>query len=145
MGFQYEPRIAVMEFDGPFAGLEIRAALDLPALRQIRVLKQLQRLQSLVATGDEEQAEAALREAMELFVTVTDGWNWQDADGNPLPLTADTLLTVIPGNLAFELTNKWAETVRGVPSPLVAASTSGGTSEDSPTPTPENPSENPTN
>ena len=145
MGFQYEPRIAVMELDGPFAGLEIRAALDLPAIRQIRVMKQLQRLQSLVATGDEEQAEAALREAMELFVTVTDGWNWQDADGNPLPLTADTLLTVIPGNLAFELTNKWAETVRGVPAPLVAASTSGGTSEDSPTPTPENPSENPTN
>lgn len=145
MGFQYEPRIAVMEFDGPFAGLEIRAALDLPALRQIRVMKQLQRLQLLVATGDEEQAEAALREAMELFVTVTDGWNWQDADGNPLPLTADTLLTVIPGNLAFELTNKWAETVRGVPAPLVADSPSGGTSEDSPTPTPENPSENPTN
>lgn len=145
MGFQYEPRIAVMEFDGPFAGLEIRAALDLPAIRQIRVMKQLQRLQSIVATGDEEQAEAALREAMELFVTVTDGWNWQDADGNPLPLTADTLLTVIPGNLAFKLTNKWAETVRGVPAPLVAASTSGGTSEDSPTPTPENPSESPTN
>ena len=145
MGFQYEPRIAIMEFDGPFAGLEIRAALDLPAIRQIRVMKQLQRLQSLVATGDEEQAEAALREAMELFVTVTDGWNWQDADGNPLPLTADTLLTVIPGNLAFELTNKWAETVRGVPAPLVGALTSGGTSEDSPTPTPENQSENPTN
>ena len=145
MGFQYEPRIAVMEFDGPFAGLEIRAALDLPAIRQIRVMKQLQRLQSIVATGDEEQAEAALREAMELFVTVTDGWNWQDADGNPLPLTVDTLLTVIPGNLAFELTNKWAETVRGVPAPLVAASTSGGTSEDNPTPTPENQSENPTN
>ena len=145
MGFRYEPRIAVMEFDGPFAGLEIRAALDLPALRQMRVMKQLQRLQALVATGDEEQAEAALREAMELFVTVTDGWNWEDAEGNPLPLTAETLLAVIPGNLAFELTNKWAETVRGVAAPLAGASTSGGISEDNPTPTPENQSENPTN
>lgn len=143
MGFRYEPRIAVIEFEEPFEGLQIRAALDLPAVRQLRVIKQLQKLQAITAEGDEEQAEAALREAMGLFVEVTDGWNWEDSDGNPVPLTVETLLNVIPGNLAFMLTNRWAETVRGVPGPLDETSSSGGTSQENPTQTPGSQSESP--
>lgn len=142
--FEYEPRVAVIEFDGPFAGLEIRAALDMPALRQLRLIKQLQALQAITNEGDETQAEEALRQAMELFVGVCDGWNWT-RDGEPLPLTAETLLNVIPGNLAFTLTDKWAQTVRGVSAPLVDESISPETSPDSPTPTPESSSRDSTN
>ena len=142
MGFEYEPRVVVLEFEAPFEGLEIRAPLDMPALQQMRMFKQLRKLQAIADAGDEDQAEAALREAMELFITACDGWNWT-CDGEPLPFTADSLLNVIPGNLAFALTDKWAQTVRGVAAPLVGESTSGEASEDSPTPTPENPSESP--
>lgn len=140
MGFRYEPRIAVLTFEEPFAGLEIRASLDLPAVRQLRLIKQLQRLQSITESGDEEQAEEAFREAMELFVTVTDGWNWEDDEGNPLPLTADSLINLIPGNLAFRLVDRWAETVRGVDAPLADESSSPANSPESSTPTRENPS-----
>lgn len=131
MGFRYEPRYAVITFEPPFDGLEIRASLDLPATRQMRVIRQLAALKELTNSGDEEKAEQALRESAELFVTVTDGWNYEDAGGQPLPLDAETLLNVIPGNLFFNLTSQWAATVRGagVDAPLGDESPSG---EDSP-------------
>lgn len=124
MGFRYEPRVAVLTFEPPFDGLEIRASLDLPAARILRLMRELAQLQTLAEAGD----DGAFRQAMELFVTVTDGWNWEDADGNPVPLTVDTLMNVIPGSLAFQLINRWAGTVRGVGAPLADASSSPATS-----------------
>lgn len=139
MGFKFEPRIAVITFEEPFEGLEIRASLDLPALRQMRLVKQLAALQAVTETGDEEKAEDALRQAADLFVTVTEGWNYETSDG-PLPMTADNLLNAIPGNLFFQLVSRWAETVRGVSAPLVAESPSPVDLPESPIRTPEIPS-----
>lgn len=139
MGFKFEPRIAVITFEEPFEGLEIRASLDLPALRQMRLVKQLAALQAVTEGGDEEQAEDALRQAADLFLTVTEGWNYETSDG-PLPMTADTLLNAIPGNLFFQLVSRWAETVRGVSAPLAAESPSPVDLPESPIRTPEIPS-----
>lgn len=118
MGFRYEPTIAVITFEKPFEGLEIRAPLDLPATQLLGLMKKAEALQQLAADGDEGEAEAALRQAMEMFVEVTDGWNWENPDGTPLPLTADNLMRVIPGKLAFQLVNRWRETVQGASAPL---------------------------
>lgn len=141
MGFRYEPRIAVMEFEEPFRGLEIRASLDLPAMRQMQLIRQLAALQTVVSSGDDGQADEALRQAAALFVTVTEGWNYEESDGTPMALTPENLLNVIPGNLFFQLTKRWAETVRGVSAPLAGESPSPDSSPESQTPAPESESQ----
>lgn len=137
MGFKYEPRIAIMEFEEPYRGLEVRVRLDLPATRQLAILRQLDVLRKAetgtdVAAPDRVQV---FRDQMELLISVTDGWNWEDADGSPVPMTVESLMDVIPGNLATSMLNKWAELVNGLSGPLGETSSSGETLPDNPIPT----------
>lgn len=113
-GFRVPRREALVEFEEghEYHGAEVRLRLDVP----MGLVFEFQRLGS--------DGEAALRRFGDQILL---GWNLEDDDGEPVPATADGLLTQ-PFGFANTLMTRWAEAVTGVPGPLGVPSSNGATS-----------------
>lgn len=133
MGFKVASRMAVLEFDeaSGFQGAEIRCRLDITT----EAFLQLERLK---AAADGASEEERIREMLGYFAeNILLDWNLEDEAGGPLPVSADTILSVLPPGLTMRLIPLWREAAMGGPSaPLDEPSSSGKTSEDNQTQTP---------
>lgn len=127
MGFKLTPRVAVLTFEEPFEGLEIRCRHDMPADAYFKFLADVETLQA--TEGD----QATYRAAMQMFVDdIALGWNAEDEAGASIPLTVDALVGTIPVALGMAVIPKWKESMTGVSAPLVPPSPNGNSSAEPP-------------
>lgn len=123
MGFKLTPRVAVLTFEEPFAGLEIRCRHDMPAEAYFKLVSDID------AVKDTEDGIAAYRAVMAMFAdNIAIDWNAEDEDGQPIPLTAETLTATIPIALGNAILPRWKEAMVGVATPLEPPSSDGDTS-----------------
>lgn len=129
MGFQI-PGTVVMEFDGPFAstpdkeGLKLRCRLGLPIREQFEIRRIIETI------PDDSEYEVFEKVFREWFARVKPEWNVTDDNDLPIPITADAVLALLPGELVVQIMPKWREAM-GVSGPLVGPSSSGATAPDS--------------
>lgn len=133
MGFRI-PDTVVLTFEGSFEGLEIRCRLGLPFREQAEIWQMTKGIDL------ESNTEAFLEIFRVWFDHVQPGWNVEDDAGNPVPITADAITGMLPGEILIQIMPKWREAL-GIPAPLAAPSTSGGTTGDNLTRTLANQSE----
>ncbi len=120
-GFRIPRRVAILEFDGEYAGAEIRARLDVDTETYFAI----SRLQGEVDGPNEAEN---LRQALGFFVDhIAIGWNLEDEDGTAIPMTVDGLMR-LPWALTAALIPKWREAVTTVAAPLDDASPDTGLS-----------------
>lgn len=113
MGFEIPRRYAILEFDDPYKGAEIRARLDVDTATFFAI----QKLQKSVTEDSEEDT----RRALAFFVDhAAVSWNFEQ-DGEVLPMTVDELMK-LPAALTLAIIPKWIEAASGVPAPLDEAS-----------------------
>ena len=114
MGFKIaaaSERLAVLVFEGDYKGAEVTVRLNVP----MRVFIEARRV---AASQDWEPFLA-------YFVAeVVRGWNLENADGQPVPVTSDGLASV-PLDFLMRLITEWANQVGSVAAPLVSASSNG--------------------
>lgn len=127
MGFKFKTREIILEFEEPFEGLEIRCREDLTTDAYFDLIEDIDRLQR--TEGDRESTRIALQMFCDRIAL---GWNAEDDAGEPIPLTAETLLTGVPVSLAIQLIPRWKQQMTGVSAPLGGESESGGPSQEEP-------------
>ena len=114
MGFKIaaaSERLAVLVFEGDYKGAEVTVRLNVPMQVFIEARK----------VTDSHDWEPFLA----MFVAeVVRGWNLEDAEGQPVPLTSDGLASV-PLDFLMRLITEWANQVGSVAAPLVSASSNG--------------------
>jgi len=128
MGFEL-PREVVLEFDGPYKGLEIRCSATVP----IRSLFRIQRraVEVADANDDGDAFELLFRE---WFEAVRPSWN-AEVGGEPVECTAEAMLTMLPADLCIRLIPQWRQAVSGVDPTSPGSSPSGEPPRAEPIPT----------
>lgn len=115
MGFRLD-RTYKLRWDDeahPLSGLEIDLrSCSVATLAEMRALR--------VGQGDEARL-------VDILIQHVRRWNFEDEDGAPLPVTAESLLSQEPVVLA-EIGREWYLAAAGVSAPLVPRSTSTDTS-----------------
>jgi hypothetical protein len=129
MGFEL-PREVVLEFDGPYRGLEIRCSATVP----IRALFRIQQRAAEVANADDDGGEAFELLFREWFEAVKPSWN-AEVGGEPVECTAETMLTMLPADLCIRLIPQWRQAVSGVDPTSPGSSPSGEPPRADPIPT----------
>lgn len=118
MGYRVKKRTFKLVFqeyeDELFNGLEVIA-------RSVSINSYLQI--SEMFTGSTRNREK-YRAALEAFLPVLVSWNAEDEDGNPLPLTVDTLADQ-EEYFMVEIVTAWMRGVASIPDPLVSRSSDG--------------------
>lgn len=89
-------------------------------------IKERRELSTLVGEGDTEMDVVA--RTCELLARQGVSWNREDEEGNPLPLTVESLMDEEPA-LIIDISVKWQQAIFGVSIPLDSDSPSGETSE----------------
>src|SRR3972149_7134404 len=114
MGFKIaaaSERRATLVFDGDYKGAEVTVRLNVP----MRVFIEARRV---AAAQDWEPV-------LGYFVAeVVRGWNLENADDQPVPVTSDGLASV-PLDFLTRLLTEWANQVGSVAAPLVSPSSNG--------------------
>jgi hypothetical protein len=112
MGYKVETRTAAIDFaeDNPWHGIEARVVISVP-------FATLLWYQRNAETMDAALGEEAIRQWGEKYLQE---WNIEDAQGVPIPATADGAVTVEDNGIVTALMMAWMEAVVHVPSPLSA-------------------------
>lgn len=113
MGFKRNPKIYNLVFDETtsWPGLEV----------QVRTLTMGQ----LVSVWSGEGGTSA--KTFDLFMSRLVGWNLEDEDGNPVPVTREAV-EAEDDDMVVAIQKRWTDAVLGVPAPLGGDSNSGGPS-----------------
>lgn len=109
MGFEIPRRFAILEFDEPYKGAEIKARLDVDTATFFAI----QKLQKSVTEDNEEDTRRALGFFLDHAAV---SWNFEE-DGVALPMSVDALMQ-LPAALTLAIIPKWIEAASGVPAPL---------------------------
>jgi hypothetical protein len=113
VGYKRNPKIYNLVFDETtnWPGLEV----------QVRTLAMGQ----LVSIWSGEGGSSA--RTFELFMSRLVGWNLEDEDGNPVPITREAV-EAEDDDMVVAIQRRWTDAVLGVPAPLGDSSSSGATS-----------------
>lgn len=116
MGSRRSPTLYKLVFDDTTdaPGLEI-------TLRGLTI-KERRELSTQTREGETEMDVVA--RTCELLARQMVSWNREDEDGQPLPMTVDSLMDEEPG-LIIDISVKWQEAIFGVSAPLDGDSPSG--------------------
>lgn len=122
MGYRARRHVYVLDFTGdPFyEGLEVR-------LRPPTVGESLQHLDtSWIGDASLSDAERLGRQRtlFEVLAGRLDGWNLEDDNGDPVPVTLDGLMS-IDTDLGYRIARSWLFETSSVPAPLVSDSPAG--------------------
>lgn len=128
MGFRIQRRTCVLEFDPEkfpeYEGAEVHCRLDIDT----EAFLELERLQSAI-TDDAANGEK-VRAMLGFFAdNIVESWNLEDENGDPLPITLDTLMAM-PPKLTLNLIPLWKAAAVGIDAPLEAPSPNGELSEE---------------
>lgn len=115
MGSRRTPTLYKLTFDDTtdYPGLEI-------TLRSLTIREQ----QQFDSGSDDETEVDTVARMCRLMARQGVSWNREDEEGNPLPLTVESLEDE-EGKLIIAVTDKWREAIAGVPAPLESGSPSG--------------------
>lgn len=117
MGFRPEPKLYKLTFTDPaFHGFQV-------TMRSIPIGRSLEIQQTQANRTGLSSVEVTCLLA-EILVEHMVDWNLEDEDGNPLPISRDTMLTQ-DADLIWTTNKAWIEAISGVPAPLDESSTSG--------------------
>jgi hypothetical protein len=113
VGYKRNPKIYRLTFDETtdWPGLEV----------QVRTLTMGQ----LVSVWSGEGGSSA--RTFELFIDRLVGWNLEDEDGHPVPVTREAV-EAEDDDMVVAIQKRWTDAVLGVPAPLGGDSSSGVTS-----------------
>lgn len=109
MGFRLNRRY-VLVFEGDLAGLEV-------AIKATPIGVVLQLLEAV-----------SLESATALLAEYLDEWNYEDADGNPVPTTKAGIEANLEEAVLGQIRREWFKAAKGVTAPLRMTSTDGGPS-----------------
>jgi hypothetical protein len=114
VGYKRQRKIYNLVFDETtdYPGLEV----------QVRTLTMGQ----LVGVWTGEGGGSSAR-TFELFMDRLVGWNLEDEDGKPVPVTREAV-EAEDDDMVNAIVRRWTDAVLGVPAPLGDGSSSGGTS-----------------
>lgn len=113
MGYKPKKKIYDLKFDDPdMEGLEVK-------LRGLNTGQMLMADNARAEGGDE-----LIRELLELYATQLVEWNIEGDDGQPLPLTLDSVLS-LDLDFNMQVIDAWKAAIVGVPAPLDSASPDG--------------------
>jgi hypothetical protein len=119
MGYKVKKKLYKLIFaDEDMAGLEV-VMTSVP----MGDLLALQQIDPKVAATDPAQ----FRTLMEIFAGAMLSWNLEDADDQPIPITADDILAQ-DIDFIMAIISAWTSAISGVSAPLDGGSTSGGNS-----------------
>ena len=83
------------------------------------------RMRSTSIATVEKLEEMNFSEGLPLFLQHVEGWNLEDADGNPLPLDEDAVNAVMEKPVRDRLIQEWYKAAIGVSAPLDPPSPDG--------------------
>lgn len=113
MGFRLD-RKYILEFDGAMAGAEVVIkATSVGTVLKLRDVNEI--------TGQQELAE--------LLATHIEEWNFEDADGQPLPITVEAIMDNIESVVLVRIAREWYKAATGVTAPLDGPSSMESTLE----------------
>lgn len=99
MGFRLD-RTYVLQFEGAMAGAEVKIrSTSIATMMRIRQVQELSELAGLLADHLVE-------------------WNLEDEKGEPLPTTADAIMSNLEGVVLGRIAREWYRAASGVTAPL---------------------------
>jgi hypothetical protein len=145
MGFTPPRKVYVLDFaDTELDGLEVRAK-SAPLGMMLQLGASADSFNGVPDVGEMAELDEArqlalvkgsmtqLRAIVDMYAGVLVGWNLTDDDGQPVPATADGLLTLDPPHLMM-IIRAWQQAVAAVPPASAPTSNAGAPSEVPPLP-----------
>lgn len=119
MGFVVERTVYKLVFEDPaYAGLEVSAyELSTGELWEFMAREN-------TGKGGGPEAAAARRRVVEIFADALVSWNAEDKDGNPIPMTADGVLS-LGHRFNVRVMDAWTDALVGISAPLPQTSSDG--------------------
>lgn len=121
MGYRVQNRLHLV-FEGEYEGAEAWCKLNC----DFGDLLKFSKLGEMVQAGETDQIEDLMRDFAENALLE---WNFEDAEGLPLPANYAGLQEV-PFPLRMALLNTWAERIADIPDPLGSKSKDGSASRE---------------